>query len=113
MLIPFFFASAISLVQRHYDRVESKRLVPLITEVIRFPTVSTNPDAFVDQRAWLEKTAHDLGFVFRDAGKISEIELPAGVKQAPTLGLVVHGDVVPVDADAWSFPPFSGGVQNG
>ena len=113
MLLGFLFASSIDLVQKHYDRVESKRLVPLITEVIRFPTVATNPDAFVDQRAWLQKTARDLGLTFRDAGKISEIELPAGVENAPTLGLVVHGDVVPVDADAWSFAPFSGGVQNG
>ena len=113
MLIPFFFATAIDLVQKHYDRVESKRLVPLITEVLRFPTVSTNPDAFSDQRAWLEKIARELGFTFRDAGKIAEIELRASVKNAPTLGLVVHGDVVPVDADAWSFPPFAGRVADG
>jgi predicted dipeptidase len=59
------------------------------------------------------KTAAALGFVARDAGKITEIELPAPAKNAPVLGLVVHGDVQPVDADAWSFPPFNGIVSNG
>src|SRR6266550_5560493 len=113
MLISFFFAAAIDLVQKHYDRVESKRLVPLLTEVLRFPTTATDPAAHRDQRAWLEKVSHDLGFTFRDAGKIAEIELTANVKAAPTLGLVVHGDVVPVDAEAWSFPPFAGGVAGG
>src|SRR5207302_6495219 len=28
-------------------------------------------------------------------------------------GLVVHGDVQPVEADAWTFPPFAGRVENG
>ena len=114
MLIALFVAAALSsnvnAVQRHYDRVESKRLVPLLTEVLQFPTVAGDAAAFTAQRAWLEKTARDLGLVFRDAGKISEIELP-GPK--PVLGLVVHGDVQPVDADAWSFPPFSGRVADG
>lgn len=113
MLIPFLFATAVDLVQRHYDRVESKKVVPLISEVIRFPTTATDPEAHLQQRAWLRKTAHDLGLTFRDAEKIAEIELPASVKNAPTLGLVVHGDVVPVDADAWSFPPFGGRVADG
>src|SRR5438093_5097443 len=114
MVIAFFFAAALSsnvnAVQRHYDRVESKRLVPLLTEVLQFPTVAGDDEAFKAQRAWLEKTAHELGLVFRHVGKISEIELP-GPK--PVLGLVVHGDVQPVDAEAWSFPPFSGRISNG
>src|SRR5712664_493690 len=113
MFISLFFATAIDLVQKHYDRVESKRLLPLLTEVLRFPTIATDPDAHQQQRSWVKKTARDLGFNFRDAGKIAEIELPANVQPAPTLGLVVHGDVVPVDADAWSFPPFAGAVANG
>jgi succinyl-diaminopimelate desuccinylase len=113
MFIAFFFATAIDLVQKHYDRVESRRLVPLLTEVLRFPTTASDPDAHLQQRAWLEKTARDFGFTFRDAGKIAEIELPANSQPSPTLGLVVHGDVVPVDADAWSFPPFAGRVADG
>jgi succinyl-diaminopimelate desuccinylase len=43
---------------------------------------------------------------------VTEIELP-GPAGAPVLGLVVHGDVQPVDAEAWTFPPFSGLVRDG
>jgi succinyl-diaminopimelate desuccinylase len=84
----------------------------MLSEVIRFPTYENNAEAHAAQKAWLAKTAKELGFVTRDAGKITEIELP-GPKDAPVLGLVIHGDVQPVDADAWSFPPFEGRVQDG
>ena len=98
----------VAKVQRHYDRVESKQLVPMLSEVLHFGTYQFNDEAFIEQKAWLMKTGERLGFVVRDSGKITEIELPASAADAPVLGLVVHGDVQPVDADAWSFPPFSG-----
>jgi succinyl-diaminopimelate desuccinylase len=85
------------------------QLVPLLTQVLKLPTYEHNDEAFVEQKAWLLKTGTDLGFVVRDAGPITEIELPATTgDHPPVLGLMVHGDVQPVDADAWSFPPFSG-----
>src|SRR5205814_8461323 len=43
---------------------------------------------------------------------VVEIE-PSGPPAAPVLGLMVHGDVQPVDADAWSFPPFAARVKDG
>lgn len=95
-------------VVKHYDRVESKLLVPMLSEVIRFETYAENAKAHAAQKTWLVVNAHSLGFVSRMAGKVTEIELPASVKGAPVLGLVVHGDVQTVDAAAWSFPPFSG-----
>jgi len=95
-----------------YDKQEAKQLVPMLSEVVRFPTYEGNAEAHAAQKAWLLKTAKDFGFVARDAGKITEIELP-GPKGAPVLGLVIHGDVQPVDADAWTFPPFEGRVENG
>lgn len=99
----------------HYEKVESKQLVPMLVEVIQFPTDANNPDAHVAQKAWLMAKAKELGFVARDAGKITEIELPASSNDAnaPVLGLVIHGDVQPAEADAWSFPPFMGKVENG
>src|SRR4051812_42704969 len=112
MFLFVFLAAAlttnVSKVRQHYDRIESKQLVPMLSEVLRFPTYEHNEDAINEQKAWLLKTGKELGFVVRDAGKIVEIELPAPTEKAPVLGLVVHGDVQPVDADAWSFPPFSG-----
>jgi predicted dipeptidase len=43
---------------------------------------------------------------------VTEIELP-GPPGAPVLGLVVHGDVQPVDPEAWSLPPFAGVERDG
>src|SRR5262245_22287934 len=96
----------------HYDKNESKQLVLLLSEVLQFPTYEHNDEAHDAQKAWLAKTATGLGFIVRDAGKITESELP-GPANAPVLGLVIHGDVQPVDVEAWSFPPFGGLVQNG
>lgn len=102
-------------VLKHYEANESKKLVPMLSEVIQFPTHQFDPEAHASQKAWLMKTATDLGFAARDAGKITEIELPATAspETAPVLGLVIHGDVQQADAEAWSFYPFSGGVADG
>lgn len=103
---------ASSSVQR-YETVESKQVVPMLTELIRFATYENNAEAHAEQKAWLMKKAGELGFVARDAGKVTEIELAADVPDAPVLGLVIHGDVQIADADAWSFGPFEGRVENG
>jgi succinyl-diaminopimelate desuccinylase len=114
--LPLFFAAALDVnatkVQAEYDTHLEQRLVPLIAEVVRFPTVAGNDSARDEQQAWVRKTAASLGLIAREAGKVTEVELP-GPAGAPVLGLVVHGDVQPVDADAWSFPPFSAKVENG
>ncbi|HWW63009.1 MAG TPA: Sapep family Mn(2+)-dependent dipeptidase [Thermoanaerobaculia bacterium] len=104
-------ATNVQTVLDRHDKVESKQLAPLTSAAVKFPTYQYNDEAHVEQKAWLLKTAADLGFVARDAGKIVEIELP-GPAGAPVLGLVVHGDVQPVEADAWSFPPFEGRVDD-
>src|SRR5258708_32346375 len=54
-----------------------------------------------------------MGFGVGDAGLVTEIELPGANHDAPVLGLVVHGDVQPVDADAWSSSPFTAAVKDG
>jgi predicted dipeptidase len=97
----------VAKVTQVYEHDYSSRLVPLLTEVLRFNTAQFEVDGPIAQKTWLAKTAHDLGFTYRDAGLIDEIELP-GPPDAPVLGLMVHGDVQPVDADAWSVAPFSG-----
>ena len=97
----------VATVTKVYERHYASRLVPMLTEVLRFPTTQFDNEGQAAQKAWLAKTAHDLGLTYRDAGLIDEIELP-GPPGAPVLGLMVHGDVQPAEADAWSFPPFSG-----
>jgi len=105
-------AARVTAVQQKYDQLDAQRLVPMLTEVVRFPTVQGDDEARRAQMQWLEKTARELGLEFRDAGLIAEIELP-GPPDAPVLGLMVHGDVVPVDAEAWRFPPFTAQVKDG
>jgi acetylornithine deacetylase/succinyl-diaminopimelate desuccinylase-like protein len=95
-----------------YEEHEAQKLVPMLVEVIGFPTHQFDAEAHANQKAWLMKTAADFGFVTRDAGKITEIELP-GPPNAPILGLVIHGDVQVADADNWAFSPFSGRVEDG
>jgi predicted dipeptidase len=114
MLIASLLLATVSAtpVLQHYEQHEAKRLVPMLVEVLHFPTDQYNAEAHVAQKAWLMKTAAELGFVARDAGKITEIELP-GPAGAPVLGLVIHGDVQPAEAEAWTFPPYEGRVENG
>ena len=102
-----------------YDQAGSPHLAPLLTEVIRYPTVAGNDKARKDQQAWLKRTGEGLKFTVRDAGLVTEIELPASVGSspgktpAPVLGLVVHGDVQPVEEAKWTIPPWKGVVQDG
>ena len=91
---------------------EDSRLSSLLSEVIRFPTVDGNDQARRDQQAWLLRTAAALGLTAREAGPVTEIELP-GPPGAPVLGLVVHGDVQPVEAAQWTVPPFAGLIRDG
>ncbi len=95
-----------------YHRQHAQRLVPLLTEALRFPTVKGNVKARDDQQAWLRRVASGLGLVVRDAGLVTEIELE-GPTGAPVLGLVVHGDVQPVVEADWSVPPFAGVEKHG
>ena len=101
-----------SKVWKAYQRHEAPKLLPWLSEVIRYPTVAGNARAWTDQKAWLQARAEELGFPFKDTGPVFEIELP-GPAGSPVLGLVVHGDVQPVDAARWSFPPFAGTVKDG
>ncbi len=95
---------------RSAARAADPRLAAMLSELIRFPTVAGNDQARKDEQAWLLRTAASLGLVARDAGPVTEIELP-GPAGAPVLGLVVHGDVQPVDAAQWTVPPFDGLVR--
>lgn len=98
-------------VRRVFHREHAARLVPLLLEAVRFPTLAGDARAFAAQREWLGRIAGGLGFEVRDAGLVTEVDLP-GPQGTPVLGLVVHGDVQPVLEAEWSVPPF-GGVEKG
>ncbi|MET0595055.1 MAG: Sapep family Mn(2+)-dependent dipeptidase [Polyangiaceae bacterium] len=100
------------MVRARFEREEARRFVPLLCEVIRFRTIDGETAAHAQQKAWLLRVAKELGLVARDAGLVTEIELP-GPAGAPVLGLVVHGDVQPVDESKWTIPPFAGVEKDG
>jgi len=112
ILATLLLAASVDPVLARYEAHESKHLVPMLSEVLKFPTHQFDADAHAAQKAWLMKVAKDMNFVARDAGKVTEIELP-GPPDAPILGLVIHGDVQPAEAEAWSFSPWEGRVENG
>src|SRR5437763_14125292 len=101
-LVALLLATALSAnvakVESQYDRAESQRLVPMLSEVLRFPTVAGADQARRDQQAWLPRTAKDLGFAARDAGPGTEHDPPATTPNAPSPGPVVPRDVQPVIA---------------
>lgn len=116
------FASVASQTQDAHARAEaarkiyhsqySQRLVPLLGEVLKFPTVEGNTAAREQQQAWLKNVGEQLGFNVRVQGLVTEIELP-GPEGAPVLGLMVHGDVQPVTESEWAFKPFAGVEKGG
>lgn len=112
LIASLLLTAAVNPVLARYEANESRHLVPMLTEVLRFPTHAHDSEAHAAQKEWLMKAARDLGFEARDEGKVTEIELP-GPDGAPVLGLVIHGDVQTAEADAWSFAPFEGRVENG
>jgi dipeptidase D len=95
-----------------YEAHYAALLAPLLSEVLRFETVEKQTTAFAQQGAWLSGAGTALGLLVRDAGTFTEVELP-GPPGAPVLGLIVHGDVQPVDAREWQVPPFAGEIRDG
>jgi succinyl-diaminopimelate desuccinylase len=103
---------ATSAVHERYDAVEGPRAARMLVEAIRFATVDGNRTAHKAQKEWILKTAASLGLAARDAGLVTEVELP-GPPGAPVLGLVVHGDVQPVEESSWKVPAWAGVVRDG
>ena len=95
-----------------YDEAGAPRAAEMVAQAIRFATVAGNDAAQAAQKQWVLRTAGELGLTARDAGAVTEVELP-GPPGAPVLGLMVHGDVQPVDEKAWTIPPFAGVVRAG
>jgi succinyl-diaminopimelate desuccinylase len=112
LLLATLAASPGQKVWSAYESTWAVRLTPMLSEVLRFSTVAGDTAAFDAQRAWLHKVGGQLDFVVRDTPTVIEIELP-GPPGSPVLGLMVHGDVQPVNASEWSVPPFSGTVKDG
>ncbi|MFL5293774.1 MAG: M20/M25/M40 family metallo-hydrolase [Myxococcales bacterium] len=111
-MIPLLVLFAAGAVHERYDAVEAQRAPKMLVEAIRFATVAGNTTVHQAQKEWILKTAAALDLVGRDAGPVTEVELP-GPPGSPVLGLVVHGDVQPVEESSWKVPAWAGVIKGG
>ncbi len=66
---------------------------------------------FMRQRKWLEQKAAELGLAFKSYdGRVDEMTLAGGDS---IIAILTHGDVVDVDGQTWSSPPWEGRVADG
>jgi predicted dipeptidase len=105
LLVPTLTFQGSAGLQRIYESRYQAELEPMLCELVRFRTEAGRRQAFDEQSKWLHEQATRLGFVVRDAGPVTEIELQ-GPAKAPVLGLLVHGDVQPPGDTGWTVPPF-------
>jgi len=109
-----FFAvlvSTLAIAQTHpsglvkaYRKDWAPRLHPCSARFCVSRRSQGNGQAFLDQKIWLTRMAKGLGL--RPGCRQSDGDRASSGQGAPVLGLVVHGDVQPVDNT--DFPPFQG-----
>ncbi len=87
----------------------SRDLVALLS----IPSVSSDRKAVARALDMFLSTARNLGFATRTAvdGEVGIAEI--GPDGNGTLGILVHLDVVPVEGQDWTFPPFGGALKDG
>lgn len=88
----------------------------ILARLVRFPTV--NPpggerDCILYVRDVLADAGIDSQLLARDPGRPSLVARVAGRGEAPPLLLHGHVDVVPVDGQTWTVPPFEAVERDG
>jgi acetylornithine deacetylase/succinyl-diaminopimelate desuccinylase-like protein len=88
----------------------------LLADLIRIDT--TNPPghetpAAVFLQWFLEREGIECELIAKDPERANLVARIAGSGEGPSLTLLGHTDVVPVDRAAWSVDPFAGTVQDG
>jgi hypothetical protein len=89
------------------------RLEPLLSEVMAFPD-RRGPTRRRSRRSdggWPGSVA-SCGSWCATGTTMTEVDLP-GPEGAPVLGLVVHGDLQPVNPAEWTVPPFAATFKDG
>lgn len=80
----------------------------LLRDLIQFPTVSANPNrALIDYCAdLLKNTGADVTIIEDDTGHKANLYATIGPAGIPGVLLSGHTDVVPIEGQNWSVPPF-------
>ena len=87
----------------------------LLRDLIGFPTVSRDPNrALIDYCAdYLRSIGASVDIITAEAGRKANLFATIGPQDVPGVMLSGHTDVVPVDGQAWSKPPFEAVVNEG
>ena len=84
-------------------------------DLIGFPTVSRDPNRdLIDYCAsYLRSIGASVDIITAEAGRKANLYATIGPQDMPGVMLSGHTDVVPVDGQAWSKPPFEAVVEDG
>lgn len=87
----------------------------ILAQLIAFDTVSRNSNlALIEYiRSYLTEQGVDCELFFDDAGRKANLYATLGPRDRGGVCLSGHTDVVPVDGQAWTVPPFELTEQNG
>lgn len=80
----------------------------LLRDLIAFPTVSSEPNrALIEYcRDLLERAGASVQLICDDSGQKANLYATIGPQDRPGVMLSGHTDVVPVEGQAWTLPPF-------
>ena len=89
--------------------------VSFLSDLIGFPTVSRDPNRdLIDYCAgYLRSIGASVDIITAEAGRKANLFATIGPQDVPGVMLSGHTDVVPVDGQAWSKPPFEAVVEDG
>ncbi|MFZ8993177.1 MAG: M20/M25/M40 family metallo-hydrolase, partial [Candidatus Puniceispirillaceae bacterium] len=87
----------------------------ILCDLIGFPTVSRDPNRdLIDYCAsYLKSIGASVDIITAEAGRKANLYATIGPQDVPGVMLSGHTDVVPVDGQAWSKPPFEAVVEDG
>ena len=95
--------------------IDHPTTLSILRDLIGFPTVSRDPNRdLIDYCAsYLKSIGASVDIITAEAGRKANLYATIGPQDVPGVMLSGHTDVVPVDGQAWSKPPFEAVVDDG
>ena len=94
---------------------DQRSTLSFLPDLIAFPTVSRDPNrALIEYCAnYLRSIGAVVGIIAADSGDKANLYATIGSNMVPGVMLSGHTDVVPVDGQLWTKPPFEAVVESG